>query len=488
MASRIAKHWINNQWIDNGVHRDSIDPATGDKIGEYADAGKDEAALAIAVAREAFMISDWKRNRQLRYRILNQLADQFDAYHKSLTEMLMLENGKVRREAEFEMNLVAPKLRYYAALTLADYGRALEVKEGSFSVTLKEAIGVAGIIAPWNSPVVLMVRSLAPALAAGCTTVIKMPAQTAQTNALMSEVFESVKDVPPGVINLFTESGNDGAALMIESPHVPVISYTGSSRTGQLLMRNAAPQLKRLNFELGGKTPMIIFNDANLDVVIPTLEKAITVFSGQFCMTGSRILVQNGIADKLKAKLSERLRNVKVGPAAKKDSDMGPLIDKANVARVDKIVQDAIAQGAEVLVRGGAVNHAQYPNGAYYQPSLLAVADNSMKIVQEETFGPVATVQVFETPGEAIHLANDTVYGLGASVWSRDVDLPLRVAREIQAGTVWINNWAQVFDEFEEGGYKFSGIGRLNGVDALHAFTEHKHIFHHAGTLQSANK
>ncbi|WP_136669239.1 aldehyde dehydrogenase family protein [Flavobacterium sp. H122] len=483
MKNKIALNFINNEWVDNKNYKDSFSPATGEVIGQYADGGKDEAIAAVAVAKETFKKSDWRTNRHLRYKVLNQLADQFEAYQERLVDALMLENGKIKMEAEFEFSLVAPKFRYYAALTLSENGRALETKPGSFSMVLAEPLGVAGIIAPWNSPIILMVRSLAPALAAGCTTVIKMPAQTAQVNALISEVFESVKDIPKGVLNLFTESGSDGAAFLVESPDVPTISYTGSTRTGQILMRNGALQLKRFGFELGGKTPMLVFDDANLDITLPTLEKAITVFAGQFCMTGSRILVQRGIADKVKAGLAERLKKVKVGPASDPTSDMGPMIDKANVERVDKTVEEAITEGAKVLVRGGKLSEGKLADGAFYAPTLLEVSDNSMKIIQEETFGPVATIQVFDTPEEAITLANDSIYGLAASIWSQNVDLPLRVIRELEAGTVWINNWAQVNDEFEEGGYKLSGLGRLNGLSAMHDFVEYKHIFHNSGIL-----
>jgi betaine-aldehyde dehydrogenase len=485
---RIARHWIDNSWVDNEKHQQSINPATGQVIGLYADGGSAEAKKAIAAAKCAFHNSDWKVNRQLRYKALNQLADLFDTLHDRMVEVLMMENGKVKAEAEFEVSLAAPKFRFCAALALTGYGRALETKPGSFSMVLGEPIGVAGIIAPWNSPIILLVRSLAPALAAGCTTVIKMPSQTAQVNALISDVFEMAKAFPPGVLNLFTESGNDGAATMIESPDVPVISYTGSTRTGQTLMRNAAAQLKRFSLELGGKTPMIVFDDAKLEKVLPSLEKAITVFAGQFCMAGSRILVQRGIAGKLKHGLCKRLQKIKIGPAADPSSDMGPLIDQANAERVDRIVEQAIADGAKVLERGGRIKEGELANGAFYAPTLLEVHDNSMKIVQEETFGPVATLQIFDTPEEAIALANDNMYGLAASVWSQDVDLPLRVARELQAGTVWINDWAQVNDEFEEGGFKFSGIGRLNGLAAIDDFIEHKHIFHHVGALAYEEK
>ncbi len=228
---------------------------------------------------------------------------------------------------------------------------------------------------------------------------------------------------------------------------------------------------------------MLVFDDANLDLVLPTLEKALTVFGGQFCMTGSRILVQKGIAGRLKMGLCKRLQKVRVGPASDPASAMGPLIDQANVDRVENVVEAAIKDGAKVLMRGGRVTAGELAKGAFYAPTLLEVTDNSMKIIQEETFGPVATIQVFDTPEEAIALANDNIYGLAASVWSQDVDLPLRVSRELQSGTVWINNWAQVNDEFEEGGFKFSGIGRLNGLTAMHSFIEYKHIYHHAGTI-----
>jgi betaine-aldehyde dehydrogenase len=265
MNNKIALSWINNQWVDNKNYKESFNPANGEVIGMYADGGKPEAEAAIAAAKEAFKNSEWRIDRQLRYKVINQLADQFEVYHDRLVEMLMLENGKVKTEAELEFGFVAPKLRFYAALSLTEYGRALETKPSAFSMLLLEPIGVAGIIAPWNSPI-LLVRSLAPALAAGCTVAIKMPSQTAQVNAIMCEVFASVKDAPIGVLNCFTESGNEGAAFLIESPDIPAISYTGSTRTGQILMRNGAPQLKRFGFELGGKTPMIVFDDANLDI------------------------------------------------------------------------------------------------------------------------------------------------------------------------------------------------------------------------------
>ncbi|SEK90206.1 aldehyde dehydrogenase family protein [Olivibacter domesticus] len=478
---QVKLNWINGEWLDSKIYRNSVNPATGEIIGRYADANQSIAAQGIRAAKSAFENSEWKENRHLRSRVLNELANAFETHAGRLIEMLSLENGKIAKEATMEISGVPSKLRYYAALVLTHSGRALESRPGAFSMVLEEPMGVAGIIAPWNSPVILMIRSLAPALAAGCTAIIKMPGQTAQINALICEVFASVMSLPKGVINQFTESGHEGAALIISSPDVLTISYTGSTATAKIMMANGAAHLKRFGFELGGKTPMIVFDDANLDKALPILEKAITIFAGQFCMTGSRILVQRNIAERFVADFTERLLRVKVGSAADPESDMGPLIDEGNLMRVDRLVEQAINDGAEVLLRGGKVLDRGLAAGSFYRPVLLRVTDNKMAIVQEETFGPVATVQIFDTAEEAIKLANDNPYGLAASVWSSHVDLPLRVSRKLDAGTVWINDWAKINDEIEEGGFKMSGLGRLNGLAAMHEFIQFKHIYHDAG-------
>ncbi|MDT3401331.1 aldehyde dehydrogenase family protein [Mucilaginibacter terrae] len=484
LSSEPKLNWINGEWVDSRTYRDSYDPATGKLIGRYADGGLDTAVQCVSSAKAAFYNSDWRTNRQLRAQVLNELAAAFENHTEELVGMLSLENGKIAAEARMEVSGVPPKLRYYAALVLTQSGRALETTAGSFSMVLEEPVGIAGIIAPWNSPVILMIRSLAPALAAGCTTVVKMPGQTAQVNALICEIFHSVNSLPKGVINQFTESGYEGAAYLVSSPDVPSISYTGSTATGKIMMKNGADHLKRFGFELGGKTPMIVFDDADLNKAIPVLAKAVTLFAGQFCMTGSRILVQNNIADPLITGLTQRLSAIRVGPASDLQSEMGPLIDKGSTERVDGLVEQAIASGAKVLLRGGKITGSELSKGAFYKPVLLQVTDHTLSIVQEETFGPVATIQVFDTVEQAIMLANDNKYGLAASVWSTNVDLPLQVSRRLDAGTVWINNWARIHDEFEEGGFKMSGLGRLNGMAAMHDFIQFKHIHHEAGVGQ----
>jgi acyl-CoA reductase-like NAD-dependent aldehyde dehydrogenase len=227
---------------------------------------------------------------------------------------------------------------------------------------------------------------------------------------------------------------------------------------------------------LGGKTPMIVFEDADIETAVKTIVQALIVFAGQFCMTGSRVLVQRGVAGQVRAELTKRLAAVKVGPASDPQSEMGPVIDRPNVARIDKMVEEAIAAGAKPLLRGGPATEMPLAKGSFYRPTLLEVSDSSLPIVQKEVFGPVLTLQVFDTESEAVALANDSEYGLSASIWSRDIDRPLRVAHELESGTVWINDWATLYDQFEEGGFKQSGQGRMRGLAVMDDFLEYKHI------------
>lgn len=483
-AARKAFNWINGVQSFDGTSKASIDPATYEVIGHYPDKGLEAAKSAVAAAVKAFRETTWAHDHELRSRVLEQLARSFERNRDKLLDILSLENGKVKGEAAFELDMIPSKLRYSAATALVEGGRVVTPRPGSISLILRQPMGVAAVIAPWNSPGILTIRSLAPALAAGCTTVIKLPSQVAQTASVMAEIMAEAEDLPKGVINLFFESSSEGSAYIVDSPDVPVISFTGSTRTGRAIGSTGAKSLKRFGMELGGKTPMIVFDDADIDTALPILEKALTVFSGQFCMTGSRLLVQNGVYEAVRDGLAERLRQVKVGPAADPLSDMGPLIDRANVERVERVVETAIAAGAKVVERGGPIKIGSLAKGAFFRPSFLEVSDNSLAIIQEETFGPVLTIQRFSDEAEAIGLANDNEYGLSASVWTRDVDRSLRVAQALEAGSIWINDWAKVYDNTEEGGFKQSGLGRLNGLAALDDFIEHKHIALNPGLNQ----
>lgn len=476
MSSFKGHNWIDGQHVSASRRTTSIDPATYQPIGDYPDDGAAAAAACIVAARRAFASSPWRHDPELRARVLSQMADAVERNLDRLVSVLSLENGKIRGEARFEVAAVPGKLRYWAAMTLTESGRATTPRPGSLSVILRQPMGVAGVIVPWNSPVILAVRSFAPALAAGCTVVMKMPGQTAQTASVLAEVLAEAADLPAGVMNMFVESGAEGSALLVESPDVPAISFTGSTRTGAAIGAVGARMMKRMGLELGGKAPMIVFEDADVEPMIPVLEKALTIFAGQFCMTGSRLLVQDRLYEVVRDRLAERLRKVRVGPASSAESDMGPLIDRQNVERVDGVVRAALAAGATAVVRGGPITEGPLAPGAFFRPAMLEVQDNSLDIVQQETFGPVITVQRFGDEAEAIDLANDSIFGLSASVWTRDIDRALRVAQALEAGSVFVNDWAKVFDGTEEGGFKQSGLGRLNGHAAIEDFIEYKHI------------
>ncbi|HEX4093207.1 MAG TPA: aldehyde dehydrogenase family protein [Trebonia sp.] len=472
-----ARHWIGGELSPaENPGAPSVNPATGEVIGSYTDGGQAVAARAVQAAADAFAAGDWSRDPVLRATALHRLADAYEARAGDLVDTLCLENGKLRGEAGYEVHFIPRALRFAAGLAVNTFGRVTETMPGQQSMSIRQPVGVAGIITPWNSPAYLSVRSYAPALAAGCSTVIKMPAQAAQTARVMADILASVPGLPPGIVNLFIESGSDGARHLVSSPRVPVVSYTGSTATGRLILADAAAGLKRIGAELGGKTPHLVFADADLDVALATIVASCTVFAGQFCMTGSRVLVQHEIADKFLEELADRLRQVRPGPAADPGSQIGPMIDKASVARVDALVEAAVEAGAKPLVRGGPATDPALAGGAFFHPALLEVSDSDLPVVQQEVFGPVQVAQRFGTEDEAVELANATEYGLSACVWSRDADRPLRIARRLEAGLVSINSWANLAVEMEEGGWKASGLGRLGGVASLDDFTEYKQI------------
>ncbi len=475
--AEVAEHWIDGEWMGSDTVSESFNPATGEVLGLWADGGEDEARAAVAAARRAFDTSLWSRDRSLRHQALSEMADRFDAHAEDLGPLVTKENGKKLPEGMLEATLPGVTLRHAASQALTDTGISAEVAPGQWFSTYAEPAGVVGVIVPWNSPVVLLIRSLAPALAAGNTVAVKMPGQTALVANLVSRIISEVKSLPCGVVNIFTESGNTGAPYLVASPDVQVISYTGSTVVGRMVAAAGAPTLKRMNLELGGKTPMIVFDDADLEATVPLLVAAVTTFAGQFCMTGSRILVQRGVADEVRARLARAFESVRVGDGLDPDTDMGPLVDKPNVARVDGLVESALAY-AKPIVRGGPATDGALAGGAFYRPALLEVDDVNTEIVQKEVFGPVATFEVFDSEADAISRANATEMGLSAGIFTNDINVNRRVSREIQACTVWTNAWAAINDGFAEGGYKQSGIGRLRGPLAITEFQEAKTVVH----------
>ena len=468
-----ARHWINGEWVGSSAVAKSVSPSTGEMLGQYSAGGRVEAAAAITAARRAFSAGAWSHDPQLRSRALLELADRLDERADAIALTISREEGKTLGQATLEATWSPSTLRYNAGTALSQTGTSAEIAPGVFATAMREPIGVAGIIVPWNSPLALLVRALGPALAAGCTTVIKLPGQTALVNSLIAEAVAATKSLPKGVVNIFTEAGNEGAPLLVESPDVDVINYTGSTKVGRQVAEKGAQTLKRICLELGGKTPLIVFEDADIAAFAPLVVTALTQFNGEFCMTGSRVLVQRSVADAWRERIASLLEKVVVGRADDPNSQMGPLIDKANVERIDRMVKDA-SRYARIIVRGGPIVDGPLATGAFYRPSMLETEELDVPLIQEEIFGPVLSFETFTTEDEAITRANATVFGLAAAVFSKDADRAQRIAHAIQAGTVWINTWGLVNDAFEEGGFKYSGIGRARGARAMEEFQEVK--------------
>lgn len=474
-----ARHYINGDWVAEGPLGDSYDPATGAVLGRYHAGSAALANQASASARQAFFGTNWTTSPRQRAEALFQFAAQLEASLEALTDLIVAENGKLRAEARGEMLGAISEVRYYGGLARTILGRSFEATPGSFSIMHREAAGVAAIIVPWNAPVTLLVRSLGPALAAGCTCVIKPAHQTPLIHQRVMECLHACPALPAGVVNSVNEAGFDVGAALVASPDVDVISFTGSSATGRRIMAGAAPTLKRVGLELGGKAPAVVCADTDLDRAVGELTRGATMMAGQICTAATRFLVHDAILSEFTDRITAAFRAVRTGPGAHPDSQMGSLIDKPNEARLVRLIEQAGDEG-ELLLKGENPFGAQAA-GAFISPSLFRIDDTSSPLVQEELFGPLVSVERFADEQEAIVKANATVYGLAASVHTRDLERAMRLSRAIRAGTVWLNCHNRLFAEGETGGYGQSGLGRLHGVEGLNDFLETKHIYMEQG-------
>lgn len=484
MSTPFASHWIDARAVrsESQAVAQSIDPNTGAVVGEFADGGAHEAELAIAAARRAFDFGDWAQQPRLRAQVLLAFADRLEQRQRELAGLMARETGKLLKAAMGELAGSVSELRFYAGLARTIFGRTTEVEPGALSLLTREPAGVAGIIVPWNAPAILLVRSLAPAMAAGCTSVLKLAPQSALFQNAMMQCAADIDALPAGVVNWFAETGSGGGEALVASPDVDVISFTGSSAVGQRIMAAAAPTLKRLNLELGGKAPCVVFQDADPAAIAPQLAAAATIASGQQCTAADRVLVHESRLEPMRDALIRAFRDMVVGPADAPESQMGPLIDIASRDRIVRLVEESGRYG-EVLLNGGIPDDAP-AGGAFIRPSLVAVGDLDSPVVQEEFFGPVLNLESFRDESEAVARANVGRYGLSASVWTHDGARAQRVARALRSGTVWINNHNKLLAEAETGGYRASGYGRLHGAEAMMEFLETKHIYQEVGRLQ----
>jgi acyl-CoA reductase-like NAD-dependent aldehyde dehydrogenase len=478
-----ARHLIGGEWqsAGEGERFESIAPATGEPLGSAPRGGRKQAQAAIAAAREAFEHTSWRDSPRVRAAVLLELAARLEADARPLAALLCAENGKLLRECAGEVDGAVSELRYYAGVARVGSGRVVEPAPGIRSLITQEAAGVAGIIVPWNAPLVLLVRSLAPALAAGCSVVVKGAPKTALFMHRVAGHVAALASLPPGAFNLVHEDGHAVAQELVRSTEVDVLSYTGSSAVGKKIMADAASTLKRLSLELGGKAPCLVCEDADLALAVPQILAAGTILSGQQCTAATRILVQRSVLADFSGAMSQALRAFRVGPGHRPDSDMGALIDIANRDRVLRLI-DTLAERHRIIVRGSTVDGA-LAAGAFVSPTLVEVDDPHSAAVQEEHFAPVLTLEAFDRDRDGVALANATRFGLGASVWTRDHARAQRIAKELRCGTVWINAHNKLFAEAETGGYRESGFGRLHGLEGMRDFQQTKHVYAEIGCL-----
>lgn len=473
---KVAQHHIDGDWLpSSGKVGITLNPATGEPAAEFVEGSAAEAQAAIAAALRAFHTTNWKRDARLRSEILLSAATRLEERREQVVKMLVAQNGKLVREAAGEVAAAISELRYYAGLARNLFGRVIEIEPGCFSSLHREAAGVVVIIVPWNAPVTLLVRSLAPSLAAGCTVVVKPAHQTALVSNFVLETVTLDSRLPAGVVNTVIESGAEVSRALCESPDVAVISFTGSTAVGKAIAQTTSKNLTRLSLELGGKASAIVFDDCNLEQTVRGVLSGSLILAGQQCTALARVIVQDSVYERFSNELSAAMRSVKVGPGNQAASQMGPLIDRANRDRIQAIVE-GVDRSNDVLVRG-AIPGGDLTKGAFISASLIAVEDLSSGLVQSEIFGPVLVIERFKNEKEAVCRANATRYGLAASVWSRDAGKAQRIANELRSGSVWLNAHNKLFAEIETGGERDSGYGRLHGVEGMNDFLVTKHVY-----------
>jgi len=468
---------IDGEWVEarSGRTLEVMNPATAEPMATVPDAGAEDVDRAVKAARGAFD-GGWRdATAQERGRILFRLAETVRREAQRLATLETLNSGKPLAESEFDISDAATCFEYYGGLATKLHGEVLPVPDNALSMALKEPVGVAAQIIPWNYPLLMAAWKLAPAICAGCSMVIKPAEQTPVTLLELARFFGEC-GLPKGVVNVVTGFGETAGAPLVAHPQVDKIAFTGSVEVGKSVMRAAAETLKKISLELGGKSPNIFFADADFESAVDGALFGVFVNQGEVCSAGSRVLVQKPIYKKMLDAMVEKAKRIKLGPGTDSSTKMGPLVSKEQMERVLRY-QEIGKKEAKVASGGGRPSDPALQRGYFVEPTIFYDVDNSATIAREEIFGPVMAVIPFEDEADALRIANDTPYGLAAAVWSRDIFKCLRMVKKLQAGIVWVNHMQPTYVEAPWGGYKMSGIGRELGPWGAEEYLQVKQVY-----------
>ncbi len=478
------QHYIDGKFVDpaSGKWFESFNPFTGEAWTLIAQGDATDADRAVQAAHRAFTQGPWSTfTATQRGLLLHKLGDLVVRDAKKLAELEVRDNGKLIAEMLAQCNYVPQWYYYFGGLADKIQGAVIPLdKKGYFNFTRHEPLGVVCAITPWNSPLMLAAWKMAPALAAGCTVVLKPSEFTSASTLEFVKLFEEA-GFPPGVVNVITGFGKEVGTPLVEHPLVKKISFTGSDATGRAINQSAAANLKKVGLELGGKSPNIVFADAKIEDAVNGAVSGIFAATGQTCIAGSRLLVQDTIHDEFVEKLVTLAKTARMGDPMSMDTQVGPVTTRPQYEKVLGYIDIAKNEGAQLLMGGGAATRPECGKGWFVEPTVFAGVKNKMRIAQEEVFGPVLSVIKFKDEDEALAIANDVRFGLGSGVWTSDIGRAFRMSERIQAGTVWVNTYRAVSFMSPFGGYKDSGLGRENGIDAIREFLQVKSVWINSG-------
>ncbi len=478
METKVLTHfWNGSTQQGSGAVIDRLSPSNGDLITQVPDATQQEVDAVVSAARKAFDDGPWRHLSGMeRARFINALADEIEANIDELAIVEALETGKPLLLARGDVGGSANLFRYAASHAMQMHGDVhTNLGKGFTGLVTRVPVGVTALITPWNFPLLLLAQKLPFALAAGCTAILK-PSELTSTSTVMVAQMAKKVGIPDGVVNVILGYGNTAGQRLIEHPDVDFISFTGSTRTGRAVIEASKLHLKRTSMELGGKSANIVFADADIDDAIDGVMFGVLFNNGECCVSGSRLLVEEEIADEFVSKLSRRMQEIRLGDPLNPQAQIGPMIHSGHLDSVLSHVSKAVSQGAVIATGGSKANEGELAQGYFVQPTLVDRVTEKHDIFHDEVFGPVLAVTRFSSKEEALRIANGTKYGLAASVWSKNLDTALEMASELQAGTVWVNTTIDGSPQLPGGGVKESGFGREMGQAGFDEFTEVKTI------------